>query len=72
MGARPAVGIIHRRELAAADDPVAVRDRLAEQYEHTQLRPHVAATSGHIDELIEPWETRSRLAWAFRSLQESG
>ena len=31
MGAKPAVGVIHRRELAAAEDPEAERDRLAEQ-----------------------------------------
>ena len=71
MGAHPAVGIIHRRELAAAEDPVATRDRLASHYEHTQLRPQVAAAAGHIDELIEPVATRSRLAWAFRSLARS-
>jgi acetyl-CoA carboxylase carboxyltransferase component len=68
MGARPAVGIVNRRELAAADDPVALRDRLAAEYEHTQLRPEVAAAAGHIDELVTPAQTRSRLAWAFRSL----
>ena len=39
MGAKPAVGIIHRRELAAADDPEAERERLARQYAHQQLRP---------------------------------
>jgi len=71
MGARPAVGIIHRRELAASEDPVAARDRLAQQYEHEQLRPQVAARAGYIDELIEPAQTRSRLAWAYRSLQDA-
>jgi methylmalonyl-CoA decarboxylase subunit alpha len=70
MGARPAVGIIHRRELAAAEDPMATRERLAARYEETQLRPHVAAAAGHIDELIAPEQTRSRLTWAFRSLEE--
>jgi acetyl-CoA carboxylase carboxyltransferase component len=68
MGARPAVGVIHRRELAAADDPEAERARLAEQYAETQLRPEVAAARGFVDELIEPWETRGRLMWAFDSL----
>ncbi len=29
----------------------------------------MAAEAGHIDELIAPGETRSRLAWAFRSLE---
>jgi acetyl-CoA carboxylase carboxyltransferase component len=69
MAARSAVGIIHRRELAAAEDPDAVRDRLAADYAETRLCPRAAAAGGHIDELIAPRETRSRLAWAFRSLE---
>jgi acetyl-CoA carboxylase carboxyltransferase component len=68
MGAKPAVGIIHRRELAAADDPEAARERLADRYADTQLRPEVAAASGYVDELIMPSETRTRVAWALRSL----
>ena len=69
MGARPAVGIIHRRELAAAEDPAAARDKLAGRYEQAQLRPEVAANTGYIDELIAPEETRSRLVWAYRTLE---
>jgi len=68
MGARPAVGVIHRRELAAAEDPEAERDRLADHYAETQLRPEIAAARGFVDELIEPWHTRDRLMWAFDSL----
>ncbi|HEY3729425.1 MAG TPA: acyl-CoA carboxylase subunit beta [Solirubrobacteraceae bacterium] len=68
MGATPAVGVIHRRELAAADDPVAERDRLARRYANAQLRPQVAAATGYVDELIAPSETRARLVWAFQSL----
>ena len=68
MGARPAVGIIHRRELAAAEDPEVARAELAERYAVTHLAPQVAAATGHIDELIEPCQTRSRVAWALRSL----
>ena len=71
MAAKSAVGIIHRRDLAAADDPEAERDTLAERYAETQLCPRVAASTGYIDELIAPAETRSRLAWAFRSLEET-
>ncbi|HEY2260585.1 MAG TPA: acyl-CoA carboxylase subunit beta [Solirubrobacteraceae bacterium] len=68
MGAAPAVGVIHRRQLAAAEDPGAERDRLARHYAQTQLRPQVAAATGYIDELIEPTDTRTRLMWAFQSL----
>jgi acetyl-CoA carboxylase carboxyltransferase component len=71
MGAKPAVGIIHRRELAAADDPEAERDRLAERYADAQLRPQVAASTGYVDELITPRQTRARLVWAFRSLESA-
>jgi acetyl-CoA carboxylase carboxyltransferase component len=68
MGAKPAVGIIHRREIAAADDPEQTRERLVEQYTECHLRPEVAAREGFIDELIAPVDTRTRLAWALQSL----
>ncbi len=68
MGAKPAVGIIHRRELAAAPDPEAARERLAADYAHEHLRPEVAAEEGHIDELIAPAQTRERVAAAFATL----
>jgi acetyl-CoA carboxylase carboxyltransferase component len=68
MGAVPAVGIIHRRAIAAAPDPEAERAQLAAHYAETMLDPEVAAYSGHVDELIAPRDTRARLAWALRSL----
>jgi acetyl-CoA carboxylase carboxyltransferase component len=69
MGARPAVGIIHRRELTAAADPDDTRTRLARDYAHAQLRPEVAARNGYVDELIAPAQTRARVVWALESLQ---
>ncbi|MDQ6779284.1 MAG: methylmalonyl-CoA carboxyltransferase, partial [Actinomycetota bacterium] len=68
MGAKPAVGIVHRRELAAAPDPDSTRSRLAADYADTHLRPEVAVRAGFVDELITPMETRSRLAWSLRTL----
>jgi acetyl-CoA carboxylase carboxyltransferase component len=69
MGAKPAVGIVHRRELAAAPDPDAARERLAADYAHNHLRSEVAVRAGYVDEIITPMETRSRLAWSLRSLE---
>jgi methylmalonyl-CoA decarboxylase subunit alpha len=69
MGAKPAVGIIHRRELAASEDPESLRDQLAAHYEDAQLRPEVAASAGYVDELIAPVETRSRVSWALQTLR---
>ncbi|HYZ79796.1 MAG TPA: acyl-CoA carboxylase subunit beta [Solirubrobacteraceae bacterium] len=68
MGAKPAVGVTHRRQLAAAEDPEAERERLAAHYAETQLRPEVAAARGFVDEPISPGDTRARLVWAYNSL----
>src|SRR5919108_4699172 len=51
LGARQAVGIVHRRAIAAADDPDAERDRLADQYAEEHLRAEVAAGAGDVDEV---------------------
>ena len=70
MGAQPAVGIIHRRELAAAEDPVAARDAFAAAYAEEHLGADVAAAAGFVDEVIEPVDTRRRLAWAFSTMDD--
>jgi acetyl-CoA carboxylase carboxyltransferase component len=68
MGARAAVGIVHRRELRVAVDPEAERARLADAYAQEHLRAETAAAAGFVDEIIEPSQTRTRLAWALRTL----
>ena len=68
MGAGQAVGVISRREIAAADDPEAHRAELAADYAAEHLSAEIAAREGFIDEVIEPSETRARLAWALSSL----
>jgi acetyl-CoA carboxylase carboxyltransferase component len=70
MGAQPAVGIIHRRELAAAEDPRAAREALASAYAEEHLGATVAAAGGFVDEVIEPHETRSRLMWALAAMDD--
>jgi acetyl-CoA carboxylase carboxyltransferase component len=68
MAARQAVGIVHRRTLAEHGGPS--RDQLADAYAGEHLTADAAAASGFVDEVIEPAETRDRLAWALRSLGE--
>jgi acetyl-CoA carboxylase carboxyltransferase component len=68
MGARAAVGIVHRRELRVAVDPEAERVRLADAYAQEHLRAETAAAAGFVDEIIEPSQTRTRLVWALRTL----
>ncbi|MET0305678.1 MAG: carboxyl transferase domain-containing protein [Solirubrobacterales bacterium] len=68
MGAHPATGIIHRRQLAAAEDPVATQQALSAAYAEEHLGAEVAAAGGFVDEVIEPRETRARVAGAFAAL----
>jgi methylmalonyl-CoA decarboxylase subunit alpha len=68
LGARQAVGIVHRRAIADADDPMSEHDRLAAEYAERHLRAEVAAAAGDIDEVISPADTRRRLIWALSVL----
>ncbi len=69
MGAQGAVNIIHRREIAKADDPEARNQELIEEYEQQFNNPYIAAERGFVDEVIEPRETRPRLIRALEMLR---
>ena len=61
MGAEGAVNILHRDEIAAADDPAAARAAFASDYDARFADPYAAASRGYVDAVIEPSETRARL-----------
>jgi acetyl-CoA carboxylase carboxyltransferase component len=63
MGAPQAVELIHRREIAAGADASALADAYAAEH----LPVHVAASRGFIDEIVEPTETRERIAFALEA-----
>ena len=69
MGAQGAVNVIHRRDIAAADDPDARRSELISEYEERFNNPYLAAERGLVDEVIEPRETRPRLVSALAMLR---
>jgi methylmalonyl-CoA decarboxylase subunit alpha len=68
LGAKQAVGIVHRRAIAAAENPESERARLADDYAEQHLRAEVAAASGDVDEVIDADHTRQRLIWALSVL----
>ncbi len=70
MGAQGAVNVIHRRALAAADDPEAARAELVAEYEEKFNNPYIAAENGLVDDVIEPRETRPRLIRALDMLRD--
>ena len=58
MGPQGAVEIVYRKELAAAEDPVAKRVELVDEYTERFCNPYVAAERGFVDDVIDPAETR--------------
>ena len=69
MGASGAVNVIHRREIAEADDEDERRAELIEEYEARFNNPYLAAERGYVDEIIQPRETRPRLIRALDMLR---
>jgi propionyl-CoA carboxylase beta chain len=69
MGAQGAVNILHRRTIAAADDPEAARSELIADYEDTLLNPYTAAERGYVDAVIMPSETRRHIVRGLRTLR---
>jgi len=69
MGPDGAVNIIYRKELAEAEDPVARKEILVDQYREHFANPFIAAELGYIDDVIAPSETRPRLINALHMLQ---
>jgi acetyl-CoA carboxylase carboxyltransferase component len=63
--------LVHRRAIAAAEDPDEARERLASEYERDYLTAAAAAREGIIDEIVPPSTTRQRLASALHMLASS-
>ncbi|MBN9644499.1 acyl-CoA carboxylase subunit beta [Corynebacterium mendelii] len=74
MGAKGAVGFIHRKQLAAAEkngaDTQALFAEYERAYEEHMLNPYLAAERGLIDAVILPCETRGTIARSLRMLRD--
>ncbi|MEX2356269.1 MAG: carboxyl transferase domain-containing protein [Thermaerobacterales bacterium] len=69
MGPEGACNIVFRREIAAADDPAALRASKVQEYREKFANPYVAAARGYIDLVIRPEETRITLARLLNGLR---
>ncbi|HZD80753.1 MAG TPA: acyl-CoA carboxylase subunit beta [Actinomycetota bacterium] len=68
MGPDAAVKVVFKKEIEKADDPMARRGELIDEYERKFANPYVAAERGFVDDVIEPAETRPRLIRALNML----
>ena len=72
MGPRAAVEILHRRQLLDSPAPEREAAVLAERYADSHLSPDIAARLGAIDAVIDPAETRPRVAQILLDGRSSG
>jgi propionyl-CoA carboxylase beta chain len=69
MGAQGAVNILHRKSLAEAGDPEALRVKVVTEYQDTLVNPYIAAERGYIDSVIPPSATRAYVVKSLRMLR---
>jgi len=69
MGAEGAVNVLYRRELAAAENPDAMRAEKVNDFRERFASPFIAAENGFVDDVIEPRQTRPRVIRALRMLE---
>ncbi|MCD4671132.1 MAG: acyl-CoA carboxylase subunit beta [Anaerolineaceae bacterium] len=69
MGAGGAANILYRRQIKAAEDPEAEREKLTQDYKDLFLNPYASAQAGYIDDVIEPKETRPMIVAALKTLR---
>ncbi len=69
LGAEPAVAILYRKEIAAAEDAEAFRQMKMREYQEAFCTPYHSASRQLVDAVIEPAEARARLAEALRMLE---
>lgn len=65
MGAEPACNVIFAKEIAAAENPEAVRNQRIKEYEEKFSNPYRAAAKGYVDEIIHPDMLRDKLIQSF-------
>ncbi|SFD72773.1 acetyl-CoA/propionyl-CoA carboxylase carboxyl transferase subunit [Actinopolyspora alba] len=72
MGAKAAVGVLHRKRLAAApeEEREALRDELAAEHERASGGVERAVELGFVDEIVDPAESRRRLAEVLAAVPE--
>jgi propionyl-CoA carboxylase beta chain len=69
MGAKGAVEILFKEQIARAEDPAAALASFTAEYQAKFAHPYAAAARGYIDDVIDPRETRVRIVDALRTLR---
>ncbi len=68
MGPEGAANIIFKKDIEGAENPAQTRTEKIQEYREKFATPYIAAQRGYVDAVIEPSESRQRLASAFEML----
>jgi acetyl-CoA carboxylase carboxyltransferase component len=69
MGPQGAINVIFRKDIASAEEPETLREKLIQDYKDKFANPKQSAAFGYVDDIILPTETRPLLIKALESLQ---
>ena len=70
LGAEGAVNIMFKKQIESAADPALERKKLAKEYREKFNNPYHAASTGYVDDIIEPRETRAKVIAALSALRD--
>jgi methylmalonyl-CoA decarboxylase subunit alpha len=70
LGAEGAANILFKRQIESAHDPSAERKKLANEYREKFNNPYYAASTGYVDDIIEPRESRPKVIAALSALRD--
>jgi len=70
LGAEGAANILFKRQIETAKDPSAERKKLANEYRKKFNNPYYAASTGYVDDIIEPRESRPKIIASLSALRD--
>jgi propionyl-CoA carboxylase beta chain len=70
LGAEGAVNILFKKRIEMSKDPAVERKKLAEEYRKKFNNPYYAASTGYVDDIIEPRESRPKIIASLSALRD--
>jgi propionyl-CoA carboxylase beta chain len=70
LGAEGAANILFKKQIEEAADPAAERKKLANEYREKFNNPYNAASTGYVDDIIEPRESRPKIIASLSALRD--
>ena len=70
IGAEGAANILFKKQIEMANDPAAERKKLAAEYREKFNNPYYAASTGYVDDIIEPRESRPKIIASLSALRD--